>query len=107
MELLHKVRNLEHIKLAAVFVGLNIVDAVLTEIIMDGGGSELNPMMRYFLGQPRWVFWTVKLGGSIILASTFLLCATVYPRLIKIILIFLVILGTVVCLLNGIGLLRA
>lgn len=104
-ELLYKVKSLEHIKLAIVFVALNITDAVLTNVIMSGGGRELNPIMRFLFEQPRWVAWTFEVGGTVIVTFAFLLLATAYPRLVKIVFIGLIILMAFVCLYNGIGLL--
>jgi len=106
MELLHKGRNLEHIKLAAVFVGLNIVDIVLTQIMINNGGYELNPIMRYLLGQFGWAAWAIKLAAVAIAMFVLLWRATKYPRLAKIVFISLIIFMLVNCLFNGIGLIR-
>jgi len=105
MELLYKVKSLEHIKLAAIFVALNIMDAVLTNMIMKGGGIELNPIMRYLFEQPKWVAWTFEVGGTMIVAFSLLLLAVSAPRLIKGIFIGLIILMAFVCLYNGVGIL--
>ena len=104
-ELLYKVKSLEHLKLAIVFVVLNILDAVLTNVILAEGGRELNPIMRFLFEQPKWVAWVFEVGGTIIITFALLLIATAYPRQIKIVFISLVILMSVVCLYNGIGLL--
>ena len=106
MEALHKVKNLEHLKLAAVFVALNIIDAVLTNVIIAGGGKELNPIMRYLFEQPKWVAWVFEVGGTIIVTFALLLLATAYPRLIKITFISVIIIMAFVCLYNGMGLIK-
>ena len=104
MELLYKVKSLGHIKLAIIFVALNIVDASLTSVIIKTGGIELNPIMRYLFGQPTWVSWTFEIGGTIVAAFGLLLLAVFSPRLIKGVFIALIVLMTFVCLYNGIGL---
>jgi len=104
-ELLYKVKSLEHIKLAIVFVALNILDAIFTNVIMSGGGHELNPIMRYFFTQPKWVSWTFEIGGTTVAAFGLLVLAVYSPRLIKGIFITLIALMAFVCLYNGIGLL--
>jgi len=103
-ELLVRVKRLEHIKLAIVFVVLNIVDAIFTNIIMSGGGRELNPIMRFLFEQPKWVAWFFEIGGTMVVSFGLLLLAVFSPRLIKGIFIALIILMSFVCLYNGIGL---
>jgi len=102
---LYKVKNLEHIKLAVVFVVLNTVDAILTNVIMSGGGRELNPLMHYFFEQPKWVAWSFEIGTTLITAFGLLLLAVFSPRLIKGVFIALIVLMAFVCFYNGIGLL--
>jgi len=104
-ELLYRVKCLEHVKLAIIFVVLNIVDAILTNIIMKGGGIELNPIMRFLFEQPKWVAWFFEIGGTIVITFAFLLIATAYPRLVKILFIVLIIFMAFVCLYNGVALL--
>ena len=100
-ELVYKVKRLEHIKLVIVFVALNIVDAGLTDIILNAGGSELNPLMRPLWEQARWIPWSVEIGSSVVVAFAFLILATYSPRLIKVVLIVSIIYMAVVCLWGG------
>lgn len=104
MEAVNKIKNLEHLKLAVAFVGLNILDAILTKAIRDSGGIELNPVMQYLFEQPEWVAWTFEIVGTIAIAFVLLLLAVFSPRLIKGVFIGLIILMAFVCLYNGIGL---
>jgi len=104
VEAVTRIKNLEHVKLAIAFVGLNVLDAILTNAILSRGGIELNPLMRYLFGQPKWVAWTFEIGGTIVVTFAFLLIATVYPRLVKIIFIALIVLMSAVCLYNVVGL---
>jgi len=104
-ELLYKVKSLEHVKLAIIFVALNMLDAVLTNIILSYGGRELNPIMVYLFEQPKWVAWTFEIGGTLVATFGLLLIATKYPREIKLIFVVLVVVMFAVCLYNGIGLL--
>jgi len=104
-ELLYKVKSLEHIKLAAIFVGLNMVDAILTNIALNAGGIELNPIMRYLWEQPNWIPWTFEIGSTIFAAFGLLILATYMPRLIKVVLIVAIIYMAAVCLYNVVGLL--
>jgi len=105
-ELLYRVKCLEHIKLAIAFVALNIIDAVLTEVILAGGGRELNPIMRFLFEQPKWVAWTFEIGGTLVAAFGLLLIATRYPRELKVVFIALVVAMSAVCFHNGIGLIN-
>jgi len=102
---LYRVKRLEHIRLAIIFVALNMLDAVLTNIIMAGGGCELNPIMRFLFDQPKWVAWTFEISGTLVAAFGLLLIATAYPRELKIVFIALVAIMSFVCIYNGIGLL--
>ena len=104
-ELLYRVKRLEHIKLVIVFVALNILDAGLTNIILNTGGNELNPMMRYLWEQPKGIVWGVEIGSTIVVAFAFLLLATYSPRLIKVVLIVSIIYMAAVCLWSGVSLL--
>jgi len=104
VEAIRKIKNLEHLKLAIVFVALNITDALLTNAIMSAGGRELNPAMRYFFTQPKWVSWGFEIGGTIVATFGLLLLATFSPRLIKVVFITLIAIMAFVCLYNGIGL---
>ena len=86
-------------------MGLNILDAILTNAILASGGTELNPIMRYFFEQPKWVAWTFEIGGTMVITFGLLLLAVFSPRLIKGVFIALIVLMAFVCLYNGIGLL--
>ena len=102
MEAVSKIKSLEHIKLVIVFVALNIIDAALTNIILNAGGTELNPMMHYLWKRGIGLAWSVEIGSSLIVAFAFLILATYMPRLIKVVLIVWIIYMTVVCLWGGI-----
>jgi len=103
-ELLYRVKRLEHIKLVIVFVALNILDAGLTDIILNAGGNELNPMMHYLWEQPKWILWSVEIGSTTVVAFAFLLLATYSPRLIKVVLIAAIIFMAAICLWDGMSL---
>ena len=102
--LLYRVKGLEHIKLAVIFVALNILDAILTNIIINAGGRELNPIMSYLFEQPKWVAWAFEIGGTLIAAFGLLLLAAYSPRFIKVVFITSIIIMGAVCLYNGVGL---
>lgn len=104
-ELVYRVKRLEHIKLVIVFVALNILDAGLTDIILNTGGNELNPMMRYLSEQGKGILWSVEIGSTIVIAFAFLLLATYSPRLIKVVLIVSIIFMATVCIYSGLVLL--
>jgi len=99
-----KVKRLEHIKLAIIFVALNVFDAILTNIILKGGGRELNPLMTHLFEQPKWVSWAFEIGGTMVITFGLLLLAVFSPRLIKGVFIALIVIMALVCLYNGIGL---
>lgn len=105
MEVVKRIKNLEHIKLAAVYIGLSVLDIVLTQMTLNNGGYEINPVMQYFLRQSYWIAWGIKLGVTIGISLILIWCATMRPRLTKIAFISLVAFMVVVCLYNGIGLL--
>jgi len=102
--LLCRVKGLEHIKLAIIFVALNILDAILTNIIINAGGKELNPIMSYLFEQPKWVAWAFEVGGTVVVAFGLVLLAVSYPRFIKIVFVTMIIVMAAVCLYNGVGL---
>lgn len=104
---MYRVKRLEHIRLVIVFAALNMLDPILTNIIINNGGNELNPLMRYLWEQPRWTLWTVEIGSTVVIALAFLLLATYLPRFIKVVLIVSIIYMAGVCLWNGVCLLRA
>jgi len=104
MELLHKARNLEHTKLAVVFVGLNIMDAVLTLVLHARGGYELNLTMRYVLEHSPWAFGLVKIGATLAAISLLLSFAKVFPRTMNRVLIASTIMMLGVCIFNAVQL---
>jgi len=99
---LYKLKRLEHIKLAIVFVALNMLDALFTDMILNAGGTELNPMMRPLWEQARWIPWSVEIGSTLLVAFAFLILATYTPRLIKVVLIVLIICMAAACIHNGV-----
>jgi len=100
-ELLYRVKRLEHIKLAIVFVALNVLDAVLTDIALNAGKTEFNPIMRPLWEQARWIAWSVEIGSTVVIAFAFLVLATYSPRFIKVVLIVWTIYMAAVCIYNG------
>lgn len=105
-ELLYRVKGLEHIKLAAIFVALNMLDAILTGIVLNAGGTELNPLMRYLWERPKWAVWSVEIVSTIVVAFALLVLAVYSPRFIRVVLIVLIIYMAVVCAWGGLCLLR-
>ena len=97
-ELLYKVKRLEHIKLVIVFVALNMLDAMLTNLVLNAGGTEFNPIMRPLWEQARWIAWSVEIGSTLVVAFAFLLLAIYAPRLTKVFLIVSIIYMATVCL---------
>ena len=95
---------MENLKLAIAFVVLNIVDAAVTQIVINNGGLELNPIIGIVLRQPFWVFWWFKVSLALIVVLALLIVANKYPRSINRILIGLVIGMAGVCVFNGVGL---
>jgi len=87
-------------------VGLNILDMGLTQIILNLGGSELNRIMQYSLSQSLGLAWCIKLISVIAVTLVFLWCATMHPRPIKIAFIGLIVFMSIVCLYNGIVLVK-
>jgi hypothetical protein len=100
-ELLYKVKRLEHIKLVIVFVALNILDAILTDIALNAGGIEFNPIMRPLWEQARWIAWSVEIGSTLVVALAFILLAIYAPRLTKVFLIVSIVYMAAVCIYNG------
>ena len=103
MEKTNCLRNKKIVGLAGIFVGLNVLDATLTTLAIGIGGYELNPIMRYFLEQPKETFVGTKIGIALVFALILLLASTRFK--VKRILSILVVCMTVICLFNGIGLL--
>ena len=106
MEAIRRVKNLEHIKLAAIFVGLNMVDAALTWILAGKGGYELNPVTRAILNHSGWwAFWGFQIGTTLACVAALLFLASVFPRQMGKVFIALIIIFGGVCLFNLAGLL--
>ena len=47
--------------LAILLMGLSIADSIFTLTLISRGGSELNPIMNWFLGHSVWAFIIVKM----------------------------------------------
>ena len=47
-------------------LGLSLLDALLTLILISQGAKELNPVMRYFLSHGPQVFISVKYGLTVL-----------------------------------------
>jgi len=47
--------------LAVLLMGLSVADSMFTLTLIARGGSELNPVMNWFLGHSVWAFTTVKM----------------------------------------------
>ena len=106
MEAVHKVKSLKHIKLAAAFVALNMVDAALTWTLAGKGGYELNPITRIVLvQQSALAYWGFKSGRVLILVAALLYLANIYPRQMGKVFIVLIIIALGVCVFNLLGLL--
>ena len=106
MEAIQKIKRLHHLKLAAIFVGLNIVDGLLTGILAGQGGYELNPITRIVLAQNlAWAYWAFKIGRTLICTAALLFLASVYPRQMGKVFIIVIIVTSGVCLFNLMGLL--
>jgi len=101
----NRIMAMRNIKLAVIFVGLNIIDAALTVAGMNRGRvCELNPIMSHLLEQPEWVFWTTKMSLTLIFALALLAFSNKYPRQIGRIFIALVIAMAGICIFNLVGL---
>lgn len=106
METIRKIKNLQCIKLAAIFAGLNIIDGILTWVLAGEGGYELNPLTRIVLRQQSALaYWGFKLGRILILIAALLFLASIYPRQMGKVFIVLIIVALGVCLFNLAGLL--
>jgi len=100
-----RIMAMRNIKLAVIFVGLNIIDAALTVAGMNRGRvCELNPIMSHLLEQPEWVFWATKISLALVFALVLLAFSNKYPRPIH--RIFLILVGVMVgiCLINLVSL---
>jgi len=102
MERIHYLANHRlYIKLAAAFIGLNILDAFITKILSAAGGYELNPILRHILGLNNdWMFLTAKIGTAITFTLILLMLAPRFPRAIKNIFTLLVFAMAVICVWN-------
>ena len=49
-----------------IFLGLSLLDSLLTMILLSQGAKELNPLMRYFLSHGPRVFIFVKYGLTVL-----------------------------------------
>ena len=98
-----KPKALQNIRLAIGFVALSVIDAALTLAVV-GKGYEINSIMRYFLEQPVWAFWVLKVSLSLLFAMVLVRLSDRFPRQVKRILTFLVVAMVGVCLFNMIGL---
>jgi len=105
LQLRYKLKSLEYVKLAIVFVALNVVDNALTHIGLNAGFRELNPVMASLWKRGAWVAWSIDIGASLAIALLVVLLASRSPRLMKALLIVLIIYIAVVCLWNTVYLL--
>ena len=91
--------------LAATFVGLNVLDAALTQHIVGSGlGTEFMPLMRHLLKYSLLDFWLVKAGGSVLFATILVLLSKRFEASIRRVLQVLVLLMVLICLINIVGL---
>lgn len=91
--------------LAACFIGLNILDALLTKIAIGSGqGAELNPIMKLLLERPAYEFMIIKIGLAMVFAAAIVIAAQKFPGQTRRILTALVACMTGICLFNGIPL---
>jgi hypothetical protein len=82
--------------LLAAFVVLNVIDGIVTKSLPAASAFELNPIMSH----TGWVFWTVKLGITVIVTLGLLFFEPRFPRQVKRILKGLVAGMAVICLFN-------
>jgi len=82
--------------LLAAFVVLNVIDGIVTKSLPAAGAFELNPIMSH----TGWVFWTVKLGITVIVTLGLLFFEPRFPRQVRRILTGLVAGMVVICLFN-------
>ena len=68
--------------MAGGMVLLGTADAFLTtQVVVFGGGTELNPIMRHVLEQSVTGFWLLKIFGSAIMAFLLIRCYQRFPKL--------------------------
>jgi len=108
VEAIQKIKDLKHIKLAAIFIGVNIVDGILTWILAGQGGYELNPITRIVLGQQSALaYWGFKVGRTLLCTMALLFLANIYPRQMGKVFIGVIVVVSGVCIFNLVGLLGA
>ncbi len=66
------------VSLVVLVAGLNILDAIFTQMILDTGGTECNPFVRAALDTYGDRFWVWKVAG----VSALLVLMCLYSRLI-------------------------
>ena len=100
-ELLYKLKRLGHIKLAIVFVTLNILDNALTHIGLNAGFRELNPVMASLWKRGAGMAWSIDIAASLAIALLLVLLTSYSPRLMKGVFIISIIYMAAVCFWNG------
>lgn len=71
-------------KLGVIFVGLNSLDAALTQLgLTYFSGYEGNPLLRAVIGRSWLDFWGFKMGLVIAASALFVVFVKRYPRLRK------------------------
>lgn len=71
-------------RLGAIFVALNSLDAALTQVgLTYFSGYEGNPLERLIIGYSWQNFWSFKVGMAIVGVVLFMIFAKRYPRLRK------------------------
>ena len=86
--------------LAALFVGLNVLDGILTQELVARGHYELNPIISGIIGS-SWAFWVFKIGLAAALVFVFFAFRSKFPVQSHRIMSILVIAMAVVCTWNG------
>lgn len=88
------------LKLAFAFVGLNILDIILTKMAYAKGALiEVIPMMKNLIEISSGIAWTIKISVIILTTTLLLLFANRYPKQVNKIFIALIIV-TVICVIN-------
>ena len=93
------------IKLAIAFVGLNILDIVLTRMAdMNGTLCEANSVMRHFIEQSSWgTVWGIKFSAVALVVVLLLIESQRLPGFVQKLFTALVGVMTGVCVVNLIG----
>ena len=104
MEAIRKL-DTRSIKLAIAFVGLNILDIVLTRMSdINGTLCEANPVMRHFIEQSSWgIVWGIKFSVVILVVVLLLIESRRYHGFVQKLFTALVGVMTGVCVVNLIG----